>query len=154
MKRILFILLTCSALAHSQTYYMNVWSKGKITSVPIQSIQRITFSQMASGVDHTVNDKVATVVSNFQLLQNYPNPFNPSTAIQYQIPNAGLVEVRIFSIKGELVKVFSNNYASAGAYSVIWDGKNESGQSVASGMYIYCVTFGRSVMSRKMTFIK
>jgi hypothetical protein len=150
----LFILLAWSAIAHSQTYYLNVWSKGNKTSVPIKSIQRITFSQIASSVDNTIDDKVATVVSNFQLLQNYPNPFNPSTAIEYQIPDAGLVEIRIFSIKGELVKVFSNNYASAGAYSVIWDGKNESGQSVASGMYIYCVSFGRSVMSRKMTFIK
>jgi hypothetical protein len=154
MKRLILILFAAAAISHAQTYYMNVWSKGKQTSIPVQNIQRITFSNIASSVGNTGNDKVTAMVSNFQLLQNYPNPFNPSTAIQYQIPNGGAVEVKIFSIKGELVKTFNKTYSGSGSYSVTWDGRNESGQAVASGLYLYCVSYGHSVMMRKMTFVK
>ena len=147
-------MLFVAVAAHSQTYYLNVWSKGKKTSVPVQNIQRITFSNLASSVGRSGQEQVNTLVANFQLLQNYPNPFNPSTSIQYQIPGGGEVEVSIFSIRGERVKMFSHSYSTGGSYSVTWDGRNEAGQSVASGLYVYYVTFGQSVMSRKMTFIK
>ncbi len=154
MKRIILIVLFAAVAGHAQTYYMNIWSKGKKTSVPVQNIQRITFSNLASSVGRSGQEQVNALVTNFQLLQNYPNPFNPSTAIQYQIPNGGDVQVRIFSIRGDLVRTYSNAYSAGGSYAITWDGKNESGCSVASGLYVYYVTFGHSVLSRKMTFVK
>lgn len=151
MKRIavLFFLLSCTAFA--QSYYMNIWTNGKAASIAVQDIKKLTFSGISSSV---VNNKVQAVIKNFALFQNYPNPFNPSTRIDYEIPSSGDVEIRIFNVNGELVKTLSNASQPAGKYSVSWDGRNNNDQPAASGMYICRVSFGNSVLSRKMMLLK
>jgi hypothetical protein len=151
MKRIavLFLLLTFSMYA--QTYYMNVWSKGAVTSIPVSQIKKITFGAV-TGVVGDANKQA--VISTFELLQNYPNPFNPSTKIEYQIPTSGHVEIQLYNITGELVKTLTNGEQSAGKYSVNWNGKDNSNRAVASGVYIYRVMFGNSVLSKKMLLLK
>jgi hypothetical protein len=130
---------------------MNIWSGETVTSIPVSEIYRITFAGIASGV---ADEDVQAVIKNFELFQNYPNPFNPSTTIEYQVPEAGNVEIKIFSINGELVKNFKSENVSAGQYSVVWDGKNDAGISVTSGMYIYRVGFGNSMLAKKMLLVK
>lgn len=152
MKKTIFLLvLLSSGVLYSQTYYINVWSNGKATSIPIQDIQKLTFANL----DNVENaEEVTTVIKAFKLLQNYPNPFNPDTKIEYQIPEQGSVTVNIFSINGQLVKTFENTHASSGAYIVTWDGTNNEGLSVASGLYIYRVKYANSVVAKKMLFVK
>jgi len=152
MKRIavLFLLLTCSIYA--QTFYMNVWSKGKVTSIPVGEIKKLTFTPLA-GVDGETAKEQA-VVSTFALFQNYPNPFNPTTKIEYQIPASGHVEIKIYNIAGELVRALSSSEQPAGKYSVYWNGKNDENRPAASGIYIYRVVFGNSVLSKKMLLLK
>jgi flagellar hook assembly protein FlgD len=151
MKTLSLLFFLCTSTLYSQTYYMNLWSNGKVTSIPIQYIQKVTFSNTPSAIG---NKKITTVIESFKLLQNYPNPFNPSTTIEYQIPAEGNVEVRIFTINGQLIRTFKNVHTSSGSHSVTWDGNNEAGQSAASGLYIYQVSYANSIVAKKMMFVK
>jgi hypothetical protein len=81
------------------------------------------------------------------LLQNFPNPFNPDTWIPYQLREDNEVTVCIYSVSGELVRALSLGRESAGLYvskdrAVYWDGKNEAGEQVSSGVYFYTIQAG------------
>ncbi len=93
------------------------------------------------------------------LLQNFPNPFNPETWIPYQLRGGGEVTVQIFSIHGELVRELNLGYRPAGSYvsqdrAMHWDGKNKSGEKVASGIYFYSLRTGDFAMVRKLTILE
>ena len=75
-----------------------------------------------------------------KLENNYPNPFNPTTLIKYQISKENKVELNVFNIKGQLVKTLINQIQSSGKYSAIWNGNDEYGKSVTSGVYLYIVS--------------
>jgi flagellar hook assembly protein FlgD len=151
MKRIavLFLLLTCSI--YSQTYYLNVWSKGKVTSIPVSEIKKLTFSNVSSVGEIA---KEQELIKTFDLFQNFPNPFNPATQIEYQIASSGHVKIQIFNITGELVNTITNTEQSAGKYIVNWNGRDSDSKPVTSGVYIYRVMFGNSVLSKKMLLLK
>jgi tetratricopeptide (TPR) repeat protein len=72
---------------------------------------------------------------------NYPNPFNPATEIRYALPSDGQVTIRIFNILGEQVRVVTDEFKFAGRYKVVWDGKNNQDVQVASGVYIYRISY-------------
>jgi hypothetical protein len=73
----------------------------------------------------------------FKLAQNYPNPFNPSTTIRFGMKAKGLVTVKIYDVAGRLVRTLVSEVKEAGAYSAVWDGRNNLGAHVASGIYFY-----------------
>lgn len=81
-------------------------------------------------------------VKDFKLSQNYPNPFNPSTTISYDIKGAQNVTLKIYNTLGQEVKTLVNTRQNAGNYKVQWDGKDNAGKSVASGVYIYRLEAG------------
>ena len=97
---------------------------------------------------------IISAIRTFTLLQNYPNPANPSTTIEYRIPEAGYVEVNIYSLTGQLVKSLENSFKNAGAYKINWDSKNIFGQNSASGIYIYQVKFNESILANKLIIMK
>jgi hypothetical protein len=84
----------------------------------------------------------------------YPNPFNPSTSIQYELAEAANVEIVIFNAKGQKVRTFNQSHNNKGTYDVLWDGLDENGASVNSGVYFYRMTAGKSVQSKKMLLVK
>ncbi|HPM03611.1 MAG TPA: FlgD immunoglobulin-like domain containing protein [Candidatus Cloacimonadota bacterium] len=84
----------------------------------------------------------------------YPNPFNPSTSIQYELAEAANVEIVIFNAKGQKVRTFNQSHNNKGTYDVLWDGLDENGTSVNSGVYFYRMTAGKSVQSKKMLLVK
>lgn len=90
----------------------------------------------------------------FRLEQNYPNPFNPSTTIKYAIPVASHVKVSIYNTLGQEIKTLVNTDKSAGVYTVEWKGDDNAGNKVTSGIYIYKVTAGENISSRKMVLMK
>lgn len=98
-------------------------------------------------VDDNIPDK-------FELSYNYPNPFNPSTKFRYALPEARNVKIIVYDINGSKVTELVNNYQSAGTYEVTWNGKNDFGQQVASGTYIYSVQAGDFVQTKKMVLLK
>jgi len=88
------------------------------------------------------------------LLGNYPNPFNPSTTIRYMLSNDGSVSIRVYNMLGQEVATLIDGFQKAGERSVVWHGVNSFGQSVASGLYVYRLQAGSTVMSQKMLFAK
>jgi len=93
---------------------------------------------------------------NFQLAlqQNVPNPFNPTTEIHFTLPAAGRARVRIFDLRGRLVRVLLDESMPAGDHSVQWNGRTDDGATVASGTYFYELRSGDHRAVRKMGLIK
>ena len=94
-----------------------------------------TMPKKGSGSEtSTTNSSLPT---EYKLLGNYPNPFNPSTTINYALPVQSNIEINIFDIMGRVVRTFDLNGQSAGYQNVLWNGRNENNEQVASGIYLY-----------------
>ena len=94
------------------------------------------------------------VIMDYKLYDNYPNPFNPETIIGFQIPRESFVTLKIYNTMGQLIKTLVSDNLTSGKYDVIWDGTNELGQPVSSGMYIYHFQAGKFTAVKKMLFIR
>jgi hypothetical protein len=92
--------------------------------------------------------------SEFVLSQNYPNPFNPSTEIKFNVPRSQAVSLKVFNIQGQLVKTLIDETVSAGEHIVQWNGDAESGNAVASGVYLYRLVAGDFSETKKMSLVK
>ena len=90
----------------------------------------------------------------FTLKQNYPNPFNPTTIIGFQLPEASDVQLVVYNILGQKIKTIVDQKLEAGIYSAVWDGTNDNGQPVSSGVYYYQLNSGKTSMTRKMLLMK
>ncbi len=90
----------------------------------------------------------------FALEPNYPNPFNPSTTIRYALPQAAKVELKIYNILGQVVRKLVDEEQTAGFYEKLWDGKDQSGRPVSTGIYFYQIRAGDFIQSKKMQLIK
>jgi flagellar hook assembly protein FlgD len=95
-----------------------------------------------------------TIPVSYNLYQNYPNPFNPKTTISYQLPAVSDVNLVIFDIAGRRINQWSYSNQQAGAYDITWNGKDQSGKTVPSGVYIYRMMAGEFVESKKMVLLK
>lgn len=105
-------------------------------------------------IGKTVGDFQA-IPKTYELAQNFPNPFNPSTTIRYGLPMPGRVSLKIYNILGEQVVTLVNNQEKPAGYHVaIWDGKNQGGQQVANGVYIYQIQVASFTETRKMMLMK
>ena len=82
-------------------------------------------------------DDEAELPTAFELKQNYPNPFNPTTTISYSVPEASEVQLGIFNLLGQEIRTLSNGEHQPGVYTTMWDGLNQNGVRVESGIYIY-----------------
>ena len=90
----------------------------------------------------------------YALQQNFPNPFNPGTTIQYSLPEAGPVSLKIYDMAGQVVRQLVNQQQVAGSHQVVWDGLDASGALTANGVYIYELKAGEYRALRKMLLIK
>jgi hypothetical protein len=90
----------------------------------------------------------------FGLSQNYPNPFNPTTVIEYALPKSCDVRIKVYNILGQEVRNLANERQEAGYKSIAWDGKDDHGQEVSSGIYFYRIVAGNFVKSKKMVLLK
>ena len=91
---------------------------------------------------------------SYSLQQNIPNPFNPSTVINYQIPKAGGVELTIYNMLGQEVRKLVNESITAGTHSIQWDGNNNRGEQVRTGIYLYRMEAGKFIKERKMLLLR
>ncbi len=92
--------------------------------------------------------------SDFKLFQNFPNPFNPSTSISFEIPEEGMVELKVYNLLGQHVRTLVNEIRSSGLHATIWDGRDKQGRSVGGGIYLYTVATKDALLCRKMILLK
>lgn len=89
-----------------------------------------------------------------RLEQNYPNPFNPSTTIGFVLPHESHITLSVYDIQGRLVKTLKNGTVQGGYGEVVWDGEDQSGDAVSSGVYFYRLTAGDQTITRKTVLLK
>ena len=111
------------------------------------------------GIEFLENLLASLIPKETALLHNYPNPFNPETWIPYQLAASAEVTLTIYDANGEMVRYLALGYQAAGMYrsrsrAVYWDGRNQLGESVASGLYFYTLTAGEFSATRRMLILK
>ena len=105
--------------------------------------------QLPLGVNENKN-----IPRDFAIVSISPNPFNPSTTISFSIPNAGRAQLSVYSITGQKVRTLLSGPMTTGMHSAVWDGKNDAGKAVSSGIYIAHIQSGKTVSSHKMLLMK
>jgi len=105
--------------------------------------------QAGSGIDDEHLIPVATTLD-----KNFPNPFNPETTIRFATKNAGNVRINIYNLKGQLVRSLLNETKEAGYHHVVWNGKDNNGQTVSSGIYLYRMDTNGYSATQKMMLMK
>jgi len=99
-------------------------------------------------------DATFSIPSGFSLSQNYPNPFNPETQIRFQLPTATHVVMRIYNVRGQEIRRLVDRTYAEGTHTVRWDGKNDHGSPVSSGIYFYQLQAGEFFEVKKMNLLK
>lgn len=127
---------------------LDTLAAGGLSPSGADSLRYFTFSTSQLGID------LANIPNSYDLSQNYPNPFNPSTKISYQIGRGEFVKFSIFDLNGNLIKNILNNKVNAGRGHVYWDGKNELGQNVSGGVYLYTIETPSFLKTKKMVLLK
>ena len=106
---------------------------------------------------YDVNFKPGIIPVDFKLKQNYPNPFNPITTIEFGIPDKGndqITTLRIYNILGQEIVTLLNEKIGSGYHKITWNGLNKNNQKVASGIYFYSLSNGKTELFKKMIFLK
>ncbi|MCK4297416.1 MAG: T9SS type A sorting domain-containing protein [Candidatus Marinimicrobia bacterium] len=112
-----------------------------------------TLDSVLVNIDHEDDNQI--LVKQFSLSQNYPNPFNPQTTIKYEVSQTGPIELAIYNTIGQHICTLMRDYTQPGNYQVIWNGKNDAGEQVPSGIYFYqlrTVEFG--ILTKKMILLR
>jgi hypothetical protein len=94
------------------------------------------------------------IPSDYVLADNYPNPFNPTTTITFGLPRAGQVRLAVYNLLGQRVATLMDGFKPAGWHEVSWNGRNDEGSAVSSGVYFYRLETDEFIQSRKMLLIK
>ena len=115
-----------------------------------------TSNVLMFGGNEILFDEIVT--SKTELLNNYPNPFNPATNIAFSIEEAGYTTLDVYNMKGQLVKTLVNEVKENGNYTVTWNGKDNSGKNLSSGVYFYKMVSegnsGKYTSTKKMILLK
>lgn len=107
---------------------------------------------MLTGIAGEPRDRVQG--RGFRLEQNFPNPFNQSTTINYQLQKPELVSLKVYNITGQLIKTLDDGYRIAGDHAIKWDGKDESGKRVTTGLYFYRLNTANVSEVKRLLLVK
>jgi len=129
-----------------KTYYY------KVTATDFAGNEGLASAEVMIMVTGIVGENA--IPTEFVLNQNYPNPFNPSTVIRFGLPKVQQVTIRIYDIRGSLVRTLAQGRFSPGYHNLTWDGRDDSGQVVSAGPYIYQLVSASEKVSKKMIFLK
>ncbi len=121
----------------------------------------VTMPNDTSGIDFNLpsavedeTDQTSQRPTEFELSQNYPNPFNPGTEIEYTLQKPAYVTLQIYNLLGQKVKTLVNEYQPFGSHHIVWDGKNEQGKKVTSGVYFYRLKVNELSETKRMVLLK
>lgn len=152
---------------HSDAAHSDPWLLGTVTFLPdnklgLEAISAIDPSIVNENAEAWYSNPNPTGIGSepvsmesFILLSNYPNLFNPETKIQYQITRTETITLAIYNVNGELIRhLSSDNFHVPGSYEVLWNGRNDFGEAVSSGIYFYKLMTPSLVVVNKMMLIK
>jgi hypothetical protein len=137
---------------------LNVDSIDVVNMIIYVSVEEFCYFTFGSGeietdIDEDItNNELQPVM--FALSQNYPNPFNPETRIRYQIPEPCHVDLFIYDAMGRRIRVLIQAYIQAGSYEAVWDGKDDYGNQISTGLYLFKLRAGDRILVRKASFVK
>jgi hypothetical protein len=123
----------------------------------LELTKAVLVNEQAVHLDVTILPREESVTAkprDFVLLQNYPNPFNPETEISYSLPEAAQVRLTVYNVLGRRVRTLVDEYQTEGQKSVHWDGKDDSGSNVASGIYFYRLHAAEYTETKKMVLMR
>jgi hypothetical protein len=122
-----------------------------IEDVTVNANQTTTVNMILAVVSN--EDDVIPVVAT-ELGGNYPNPFNPETTISYAVKDAAPVHLEIYNLKGQLIRTLVNEVQASGRYKAVWNGTDNNGRAVSSGIYFYRMSAGQYSSTRKMLLVE
>jgi len=145
--------------------------KWDISSLPVDRDMSLHFAgidmnmrneksiKVPSGIHIIIITLKDMIPAKAELLQNYPNPFNPDTWIPYHLPEVGMVVISIYDVNGRIVRKLDLGNKEAGIYAsrdkaAYWDGRNDSGERVSSGVYFYQIQSGRFSKVMKLVVVE
>jgi len=140
---------TFSISLHIEDFSEIVSSGQEIIYIPSETGEIDGFINIENDVSN-VSSEIVPLIS----LQNYPNPFNPATTISYYVKQEAEVNISIYNIKGQKVKTLINETKNAGSYNLEWNGVDDAGKKVSSGVYFYRLKTGDLEKVRKMILLK
>lgn len=145
-------------ISSSGYYTLAVWKRNsddlnKNVSYEVK-VGKTMFLKENIETEEAISGNEISVPTNFRLEQNYPNPFNPKTKISFGVPNTSFVNLSIFNTKGQKVKTLVNQNLEPSKYRVSWNGSDEKGNTVSSGVYFYKLKTKDFQQTRKMLFVK
>ena len=145
---------TFGGIAFSES--MTAISSFEVTNPAITQVHIIVFNDALTYVNEVfVHQVVGQVLPQvYALQQNFPNPFNPSTTIQYSLPQAGPVSLKIYDMVGQVVRHLVEQNQVAGSHQAVWDGLDKAGAPTANGVYLYELRAGEYRARRKMLLLK
>jgi len=114
----------------------------------------LTYDPVGKRAPIAFEEVAAVQPSAFSVGQNYPNPFNPATTISFSLPVSGRTRVEVFNILGQRVRELIDAEMEAGPHQVVWDGADDRGRALSSGVYLYRISAGDHVESKKMVLLK
>jgi hypothetical protein len=152
----LLIMITPRIIKSDELHRTSKADSSDFTVIAIDALGNVIESENITSINEQTT---ADVPTKYQLAQNYPNPFNPTTEINYQLPQNAHVNLVIYDQLGQLVRRLVNREQPAGSYNIQWDGLNQSGNAVASGIYLYHVeaTYANSITfvdTKKMVLLR
>jgi Ca-activated chloride channel family protein len=173
--------LSDSSISNYQ-FLPKIWAKRKIESLLVHYYALLSGSEEALSIKNQIvstsqaygiiteftsftgsatevhNDRITNNLhpKDFELLGNYPNPFNPFTTIQLRVNTnfSGLLDIRIYNILGQIVRTLHLQIRGSGIYNIAWDGLNDNGVSLSSGIYFYGIELQNMILVGKMTLVK
>ena len=109
---------------------------------------------MEKGTTVGVDENTSQLPDEFELAQNYPNPFNPETSIRFRVPQKTHLTLTIFNILGQKIRTLLDRQIDGGSHTIRWNGKDDKGLPVSSGIYLYRIETESFSQVRKMSLIR
>lgn len=120
------------------------------STLEIHQGAKVKVTRLTTGIEDSYSD----IIQDFQLYQNFPNPFNPETTIDYYLTKNSPISLKIYNLQGQEVKSLVSDIQNPGKYSIVWDGRDNFGENIAAGVYLYMLKAGNQVQSRKMILLR
>ena len=142
--------LTYTTNSGNRNWYSLYVDKDAVQDSFIVYLVRAYVTSEVTGIQQTIE----LLPTSYSLSQNYPNPFNPSTVISYSLPKISNVQIKIYDALGREIRSLINEEKSSGTYNILWDGTDNYGSRVSSGVYFYTIHAGDFYQSKKMVLLK